>query len=440
MVEASVAVHSSPNAEIAIREAAINARGQLRGDADLAIVFMSDRYRTETSYKEALQVLQKQIGEETPIVGCMTPVVFASNEHPTINGAAIMLLRSKDIKILPLAFPNARSNAKKIANQIAKQYIPDIEKSTSYVNFMFGSGPIYPPEIYPSLEITKSWFARRLTSIFSPIFGYIGKRLAKKGQLGPTNYIDQLVNTLANNGIQNVIGGNSIHHKAHYAYEFFNSDVLSNSVVSCLLASNIIKFGIGWSYGATPTGKIIKVDKALKGGIILQADKKSGQDAIFESSGIPKDYPAKDLINVNYALLHHLQGIKDKSSGEYYPYVSLVPPNIDSILSLIPDKSLKPGAEIEILIQSGEDILNSVGECLNKATADIRNPEFAIIFECSNRAFALGDKIRREDDIIKESLGEDVPYIGFGGGGEFSHKPAGYHYVCSTIHALVAGT
>jgi len=115
-------------------------------------------------------------------------------------------------------------------------------------------------------------------------------------------------------------------------------------------------------------------------------------------------------------------------------------PKLDAALSLIPDRALKSGIEIEILIQSGEDILKSVEGCLNKATANIRRPAFAIIFECVNRAFALGDKILREDDIIKENLGADVPYIGFGGGGEFCYKPAGFHYVCSTIHALVVGT
>lgn len=440
MVEASVAVHSSSNAEIAAREVTTTAMGRLRGDADLAIVFMSDHYRTEASYTDALLTIKKQLGEQTPIVGCIAPVVFASDEMPTIHGAALMLLRSKDIKFMPLAFPQAKVKAKDIAKQMAKRYLPYIETSTSYVNFMFGSGPVYPPEVYISLEATNSWFAQRLTPIFSPIFRFLGKRLAKKGLLGPTNYIDMLIKTLESKGIRNVVGGNSIHRKAYYAYEFFNTEVMSNSIISCLLASNKFKFGIGWSYGATPTGRTITVDKALSGGVILGANRKGGQQAILETTGISKVYVEKNLAKDNYALLHHLLGVKDKDSGEYYPYITAMPPDLDSALSLIPDRVLKSGIEIEILIQSGEDILKSVAGCLNQATADIQRPEFAIIFECMNRALALGDKILREDDIIKENLGVDVPYIGFGGGGEFCNKPTGFHYVCSTIHALVVGT
>jgi len=439
MVEASVAVHSSPDAEIAAHEAAKSAMDGLQGDADLAIVFLSDRYRTKTCYSEALHAIQKQIGEQTPIIGCIAPVVFASGELPTIRGAALMLLRSADIKFVPLAFQHARMKAKNIAKQMAKRYLPYIKSSTDYTALLCASGPVLPEDIYDSLEITNSWFAQRLTPIFSRIFGIISKRLAKKGMGRPTDYIDTLIEMLAKKGIRNVIGGNSIQHKALFAYEFFNMDVMSNSVVSCLLASDKLRFGIGWSYGATPTGRKITIDKALRDGLILKANKKAGQEAILEKTGITKTYIEKELVTESYALLYHLHGVRDETTGNYFPYVSTAPPNLDSIMSFIPKRSLKPGNEIELLVQSGEDILASIETCLREATVNIRRPEFAIIFECSNRAFALGDKILREDGIIKEILGADVPYIGFGGGGEFSYKPEGYHYVCSTIHALVVG-
>jgi len=439
MVEASVAMHSSPDAEIAAREAAKSAMGRIRGDADLAIVLLSDRYHTKTCYSKALRAVQKQIGQQTPIIGCITPVVFASGEMPTIRGAALMLLRSKDIKFVPLAFQNARMNTRNIAKQISKRYLPYIESSTAYACFMLASGPIFAEGTYESLEITNSWFAQRLTPIFSRIFGAINRRMEKKGKGRPTDYIDKLIEMLADNGIKNIIGGNSISHKALFAYEFFNTDVLSNSVVSCLLASDKLKFGIGWSYGATPTGKVITIDKALSGGILLRANKKRGQKAILEKTGITKTYIEKELASAGYALLYHLHGVRDKTTGKYFPYVSTAPPNLDSIMSFIPERSLKPGNEIELLIQSGEHILASIEACLRDATTKIRHPEFAIICECANRAFALGDKILLEDGIIRKTLGADVPYIGFGGGGEFSYKAEGYHYVCSTIHALVAG-
>jgi len=439
MVEASVAVHSSPDAEIAARKAAKSAMDGLRGDADLAIVLLSDRYRTKTCYSEALHSIQKQIGEQTPIIGCIAPVIFASGELPTIRGAALMLLRGSDIKFVTLAFQNAKTKARVIAKQMVKKYLPYIESSTAYTVLMYAAGPVFAEDTYESLEITNSWFAQKLTPIFSRFFGILSRRLAKKGMGRPTDYIDNLIELLANKGIRNIVGGNSIQHKALFAYEFFNTDVLSNSVVSCLLTSEKLKFGIGWSYGATPTGRKITVDKALTGGVILRANKKGGQEAILEKTGITKTYIEKELASESYALLYHLHGVKDETSGKYFPYVSTAPPNLDSIMSFIPERSLKPGNEIELLVQSGEDILASIEACLREATANIRRPEFAIICECSNRAFALGDKILREDGIIKEILGADVPYIGFGGGGEFSYKPEGYHYVCSTIHALVVG-
>lgn len=438
LVEASVAVHSSADAEIAAREAAKNAMGRIRGDADLALVLITDRYPSKSCYSQALQAIQQQIGEQTPIVGCITPVVFASREIPTIQGVALMLLRSTDIKFVPLAFQNARVKARDIAKQMVKRFLPFIESSAAYSVLMCASGPVLPKDIYRSLEVTNSWFAQRLTPIFSRIFGYISRRLMKKGMGSPTSYIDTLVQVLANKGITNVVGGNSINHKALFAYEFFNTDVLSNSVVSCLLTSDKLKFGIGWSFGATPTGKKITIDKTL-GSLILRANKKSGQEAILEQTGITKTYIEEELASESYALLYHLHGVRDSTSGNYFPYVSTIPPNLSSFMSFIPERSLKPGKELEFLIQSGEDILTSIRTCLIEATANIHRPEFAIIFECSNRAFALGDKILREDKIIREILGADVPYIGFGGGGEFSYKPEGYHYVCSTIHALVAG-
>ncbi|MFQ5818861.1 MAG: FIST N-terminal domain-containing protein [Candidatus Heimdallarchaeota archaeon] len=439
MVEASVAMQSSPDAEVAAREAAKSAMGRIRGEADLAIVFLSDRYRTKTCYSQALQAIQKQVGEQTPIIGCITPVIFASGELPTIRGAALMLLRSSDLKVVPLAYQNARVNARNIAKQMAKRYLPQINLSTAYAVIMFASGPIYPEGTYNSLEVTKSWLARRLTPIFSLIYGFATRRLVKKGLLRPTDYIDQLVETLGSKGIREVVGGNSFNWNALFAYEFFNTEIMNNSVVSCLLASDKLKFGIGWSYGATPTGRKMTIDKVLKGGLILGANKKGGQDALFESTGITKTYVEENLANQNYALLHHLQSVRDNTSGIYFPYISSVPPNLDSVVGSMPDRSLKPDNEIELLIQSGEDILGSVGACLREATTNIHRPKFAIIFECSNRAFALGDKIHREDGLIRETLGEDFPYIGFGGGGEFSYKAEGYHYVCSTIHALVAG-
>ncbi len=439
-MQVSVGMGDSPDPSKAGKIAGEEILSGITGDPDFVFVFIADGYHSRDKTQLALSAFKKEIGEHIPSIGCLSPDIFVSGNLPTIKGVAALALKGTEIKLYPAYGENFRKKHNKIANNFADLYNPVISEYEHNATVLLPSGPIYPPQSLDDLKVSNTWFAHKATPIFGAVTKQILSSQAKKGQGRPTEAVSGLINRLAKKGLENTIGGNSIAVSANYAYEFFNDKILENSVVACQLVSNTYKFGIGWSFAGKPIKDTLKVKKSIPGGIILEANEKNAVPAMLDATNIRKDELEPFFSRYAYALVYHLCVASDPSfPDDGYPYITIATPFLDGLVSMIPNDAIKSGSEVKIYSQSGDEILDSIYPCFDIAMKDIKKPEFALIFECANRAYALHDKIHQEMPIFEEILGEDTPFIGFGGGGEFSYKGAGYHYVNSTIHALVVG-
>ncbi|MHA1202946.1 MAG: hypothetical protein ACTSQ4_10555 [Candidatus Heimdallarchaeaceae archaeon] len=74
-----------------------------------------------------------------------------------------------------------------------------------------------------------------------------------------------------------------------------------------------------------------------------------------------------------------------------------------------------------------------------KASQNIEKPLFGMFVNCSNRLLIAGDKIEKENIMIREAIGNDVPFITLYSGGDCSvikNKPV---FSAVSLHGMVAG-
>ncbi len=77
--------------------------------------------------------------------------------------------------------------------------------------------------------------------------------------------------------------------------------------------------------------------------------------------------------------------------------------------------SIPEGSEVTLTTASRGDIINGAREAAEevKKTLGAAAPEAIIMFSCVGRKLVLGRRIQEEVGVVRESLGPDVPIIGF---------------------------
>jgi hypothetical protein len=107
---------------------------------------------------------------------------------------------------------------------------------------------------------------------------------------------------------------------------------------------------------------------------------------------------------------------------------------------------LPEGARVQVSITDRAAILDGCAESIRRALQgfpDTKKPEAAVIFSCAARRLLLGTKTEEEFRILKESIGDEVPFCGFYAYGEIGPqetdrtKPIMHH---ETFTILLLGT
>ena len=77
---------------------------------------------------------------------------------------------------------------------------------------------------------------------------------------------------------------------------------------------------------------------------------------------------------------------------------------------------LPEGARVQLSITDRAAILDGCAESIRRALQgfpETKKPEAAVIFSCAARRILLGTKTGEEFRILKESIGDEVPFCGF---------------------------
>ncbi len=435
MIEAGVGFSTNSNSLQAGKEAVQKALKQLSGaNPKLAIVAIDLSAAAIYNIEDVLKGIKSEI-PYVPLIGGGSIGVIV-NDDVAIRAVGIMLLAGDFNVIKPRIWTHTRVDHEKVGREMIQEYKPLIGKAQNEVMLLFTSGYRIPPEVLAQQKRFDSFGARVFSSLVSRIFWSNMRSFAEEGKGFPIT--QELIEYLVSNKLNVPIVGTQCGDTSGIrTFEFFNETVNYDSVISCLLSSDQIKFSVGYDLGVRGTGKKMKITKNV-GPFLLGINNKKALEGLLEVTGYERE-SLNELSYQGYINFLSLVGLADEDG--VHPYVAVTDPQYDSIFTVLPPKMVEKKLELEICEATGEKILESARNAVRQAMQQIDDPKFLLFFDCSARITMLGDRILDEIKIIREEVGKDIPIFGFGSSGEIKDaKPGGYHLNNLSIVVLIGGS
>ena len=184
--------------------------------------------------------------------------------------------------------------------------------------------------------------------------------------------------------------------------QFFGREVVSDGVPILLLSGPLV-YSMGVAHGWKPVGKP---------GVITRSD----GCVVYEIDGAPAIDFYRSFLGDQFKPRLQLPLVIVNDDGEP-EYLRETPGDFDehtgAITYLV---DLPEGARVQLSITDRAAILDGCAESIRRALQgfpDTKKPEAALIFSCAARRHLLGTKTGEEFRILKESIGDEVPFAGF---------------------------
>jgi hypothetical protein len=214
-------------------------------------------------------------------------------------------------------------------------------------------------------------------------------------------------------------------------YLYFNQEILSDAAVGILLGGRL-KFGLGIKHGWKPLGKFRTVT-ASSGNIVERIDNKPAVN-------IYREYFAKDIAGLKKELKYistlYPIGLYIEGEEEYLLRNIL---SIEGNGSLICQGDIPVGSQIRLMIGNKEFCLAATRQAVDEAKQSLLVSRLGLqrkdsvvdllfVFDSISRHTLLKRSAIEELKIIKRSIGEGVPIVGFYTYGEQAPlKSMGHH-------------
>jgi len=408
----------------------------VNGTPDFLLLAFTSNYKNKQEYQKALERIANESGTKN-IIGGTFPVVSTYDDPPTIQGGAAFAIKTNEINFQPpVGYQNIRVKKNRAINDFSSLYNKNNEKSK--IAFILSTGPALLPNAMEQLRLLDSYPARKFKKVFNFLGDGLEWLLGRQG-LGTGSYIDEILEKMANAEINELIGGATFDLDLEPNFQFHGNKVLSNSLVGTVFSSNKIKFGHSWAFDKSKKTKQYRVTDYLNSGYVQQINSKPANQELLNIMDIPTEIYNEAFETYAYANALYLSGLKEKN-GKYHPYMTANHPKLGGVITTLPKSKLKNQAfEAELFTQSGDGIQRSAHECASHAIRFLKQIKFGIFINCANRLLIAGDKIVNENEEIKTTLGENVPFISLYSGCEFSIFNGDPTYTTVSIHGMVAG-
>jgi hypothetical protein len=215
-------------------------------------------------------------------------------------------------------------------------------------------------------------------------------------------------------------------------YQFFGTEVLTDSVPVLLLAGELL-VSCGVATGQSPIGEQGIVTKS-NGSTVYEIDGRPALDFYRDYFGdMPVAWGASLGGSVAVCELNASQFYLRSPSGDDPAARSV------SYFGSVPEQ-----ASIQLTKTGESQILSAVDESLQLATAGYpgKTPAAAFIVSCASRLKNLGTRAKEEQEAVKDHLGMTVPSIGLYAYGEIGpfqvQQPSYFHN--ETFLTLLIGT
>ena len=365
-IRVGVGTSENPDAFLAGTEAARNACQKAEEDFfDLLFVFASAKFQQENLLRGI-----KSVCQDATIIGCSSAGEITT-QRSSNHSVAIMGLKSKDLRFstgLGCGLSqDARSAGQKCAQEALKA---KLHKRHAFIMLPDGISGNGADVIRGAQEILGTSF---------PIVG---------GSAGDDFLFQK-------------------------TYQYYRGKVLSDSVVGILFGGEI-SIGMGIRHGWHAIGKAHRVSEA-HGNIIERLDAKPALEMYRDYFG----EQAEDLKKLTWAKI-----------GTIYPLGMSIPGEEEYLIryaykatpqgGLVCAAEVPQESQVRLMIADKEGVLKATKEAALKARESLNGARiFAIIiFDSIARKRILGRGARAEIEVIKKTLGEDVPIIGFYSYGE----------------------
>jgi hypothetical protein len=229
-------------------------------------------------------------------------------------------------------------------------------------------------------------------------------------------------------------GGSGDSLKFKETYQFYNDQILNDSVVGALVVSQK-KQGINLKHGWIPEGDFMIATRA-EGKTLIEIDGKPALEVYMKLRGV--DMATFDYTNFYKFAMSYPIGLPI-GRGEYAirdPFVASLENKTITFVSEIPENSI-------IQLMKGDKV--SILEASKEASNEVKNqlggqkPVISFIFDCISRTIFLDKDIATEIENIGNILGKDTAFICAFSFGEIGTEKGGIPILCNktcTIYSL----
>jgi len=421
MIKTSVGVFIHHDLSLATEKALDQAGKTLKTEPTGILYFTGTHFGGKKVYNQAMGIIRKKY-PNTPLAGC-SGIGIANNIDYGLKGAGIMLFAG--ISIQSFLVKRFRIGTKKKTKQIlknCKNLKKEEERNNCSTNFIF-----FPPGLgFPKFMV--NLLNHRLQG-FNP-FCVLNNRIWKKFSL-----LSKISGKFSNFFMD--IMGIGISYSCAWPLfqELFQKEIQYTGTFGVDPLTMIISFSSSKLYlkSKTDTGakidisKTFDLDSYLDGGFIPRIRGQWGAEALLKMYEMEKTPEILEECTQKYFYYHPFRPlcIIDNERNKNL-YGLSINPNLKHALITAPNqvaKSLKTDQpnkiEAYLCSQGGETIENLLKESLTNLIDE--NAEFALFFDCGNRAMIIGDRFQQYIDHYSKALGK-TPYLVILSGGEVNSQ------------------
>ncbi len=406
------------------REVARSAIEKLSRPPSFFLLFSTIHYEKHGGFQELLNGVWDVLPAGTPLIGG-TVTGFMNNFGCYAQGCTAFSVSSNKVEVSIGYGKNTKRNPKKAAKQSASMIKESQNKKSYHSNFLLNlvsasELPNIPP--FNKKKIIKSGISTRL---ILKIFGF-SQYVLQKGAGRDDEVLEEMTIQLPEHSM---LSGGTIDEEATLRnYQFYNTKVLKNSIVSLGINTDLC-FDVQTTHNMKKTGIDFTITKASKDGrIIHEINGKPALTEFLNLLGWPRDFLTEERwfkTNFYFPLGFHVSSQDD----EFGPRV--IGPILGETLTTT-IRSKDPSASI--LTIDGRNLLNTIDKNL---ICFPNPPEFGLFSSCTTRLETMGDKIYEAHNRLVRYFGTK-PFLVFYVGGESSYSPEkGLHYVNMSFNSAI---
>jgi len=423
-MEAEIGMSRKWDAREAGREVARSAIQQLNRPPNFFVLFSTIHYEKHGGFQELLNGVYDVLPPQTLLIGG-TVTGFMNNYGCYARGATALAVSSSEMDVVLGQGKNTKRNPKKAAKRCARMIENGLKDSTKENKFLLNLISASEIPNIPFLGRKKIYTEGFSTKILLRLFGF-SQYVLQKGAGRDDEVIEEMITHLPD---YNMLGGGTLDDGANFSnFQFFNKEVLTNSIVSLGIKSKY-KLDVLTTHNMKKTGINFKITKASKDGrIIHEINGEPAASQLTKLLNWPNDflneetwYKTTYYFPIGFKINQQRNEIGPRVIGSIFG---------ESLVTVIRSQD----DDASILTIDGRKLLETID---NNLSSYQHKPQFGLISSCSTRMITMGDRIYRARNHIQKYF-RNSPFIVFYVGGESTYSPKkGLNYVNMSFNSAI---